>query len=218
MGRWTVSVILLARWLQAIEESHRFITRDDASPLMGALVLWRTTALQSHPTDLPSRAPSPVPQSEEEPLSSSDERDEIKRSNSDPVELSRKPTSSSWSRWWSRSRNREVDGSDNANRPELRETASDAVRLDIIRVRDKSDGATCVQPIGHGTRTGILLAKQTPASRIPFPSASAPPSTPVVQPQLERIETTAPEGPKGGHNRGKKFAKTLRLTSDQLVY
>jgi len=153
MGRWTVSVILLARWLQAIEESHRFITRDDASPLMGALVLWRTTALQSHPTDLPSRAPSPAPQSEEEPLSSSDERDEIKRSNSDPVELSRKPTSSSWSRWWSRSRNREVDGSDNANRPELRETASDAVRLDIIRVRDKSDGATCVQPIGHGTQT-----------------------------------------------------------------
>ncbi|KIM91230.1 hypothetical protein PILCRDRAFT_811742 [Piloderma croceum F 1598] len=176
----------------------QYIIRDDASPLMDALVLWRTTALQSHPTDLPSRGPSPAPQSEDEPLSSSDERDEIKRSNSDPVDLSRKPTSSSWSRWWSRSRsNREVDASDKANRPELRETASDT-------------------PVSRGTQTKILRTKQTPSLRIPFPSASAPPSTPVVQPKLETLEVTALEGLESGRGQGKKFAKTLRLTSDQL--
>ena len=206
---------LLILWLRATKGRHRYITRDDASPLMGALVLWRTTALQSHPTDLPSRGPSPAPQSEDEPLSSSDERDEIKRSNSDPVDLLRKPTSSSWSRWWSRSRsNREVDASDKANRPELRETASDIVRLDFLRIRNKSDGAIFVQPV---TQTKILRTKQTSSLRVPFPSASAPPSTPVVQPKPETLKGTAPEGLESGRGHGKKFAKTLRLTSDQLV-
>lgn len=107
---------------------------------MDALILWRTTALQSNTTDLPSRAPSPSPQSDEEPLSSSDERDEIKRTNSDPIELSRKPTSSSWSRWWSRSRgNKEGAVSGKSNMSESRETSLNIVRQDTMWVRYESD-------------------------------------------------------------------------------
>jgi phosphatidate phosphatase LPIN len=217
MGWWTVSLILPTFWLLA-NGGRRFITRDDASPLMDALVLWRTTALQSHHTDLPSRAPSPSPQSEEEPLSSSDERDDIKRSDSDPIELSRKPTSSSWSRWWSRSRIREGDASSKGNRPELRETASDAVGLYMIRVRNKADNNLGVKVVSHGTQLDTLSMRPSAVSRIAFPSASAPPSTPVVQPKPENAEAPAPEVLINGHAHSKKFAKTLRLTSDQLVY
>ena len=64
---------------------NRYITRDDASPLMDALVLWRTTTLQCNFADTHSRAPSPSLQSDEEPLSSSDEREELKRSESEPL-------------------------------------------------------------------------------------------------------------------------------------
>lgn len=111
----------------------RYITRNDGSPLTDALVLWRTDALQSPSKDLPSRAPSPSfspPEFEDEPLSSSDERDEIRRSDSEPIEVSKKPTSSSWSRWWTRSRT-SVDGelSSKSKRPEMRGSASDAVSL-----------------------------------------------------------------------------------------
>lgn len=112
----------------------RYITREDASPLMGALVLWRTTALQSNLIDLPPDPSSPLsPQSDDEPLSSSDERDEFRRSGSEPLETSRKPKSSSWSRWWSRSRNnRDAEGGGMVGRPELRGTASDAVSFNCI--------------------------------------------------------------------------------------
>jgi hypothetical protein len=100
---------------------------------MDALVLWRSTTLQSNSTETHSRAPSPAVQSDEEPLSSSDEREELKRSESEPLEVSKKPTSSSWSRWWSRSRSsREGDPSGKSNRPELRGTASETVSLGSV--------------------------------------------------------------------------------------
>lgn len=97
---------------------------------MDALVLWHSTARQSNFTEAHSRAPSPSVQFDEEPLSSSDEREELKRSESEPLEVSKKSTSSSWSRWWSRSRSsREVDASGKLNRPELRGTSSEIVGL-----------------------------------------------------------------------------------------
>lgn len=133
MGRWTVSAGLSTNLVSFVNGSFtRYITRSDGSPLMDALVLWRNTALQSDSADTHSRAPSPSVQSDEELLSSSDEREELKRSASEPLDVSKKPTPSSWSRWWSRSRNnREGDGS-NKNRPELRGTASESVSLGHI--------------------------------------------------------------------------------------
>lgn len=95
---------------------------------MDALIGWRTSTLQSPPGNIPSRGPSPTPLSDEEPLSDSDEREPLHRAGSDPLDVTRKPTSSSWSRWWSRSRNnKDTEGSKKTTRPNIRETASDAV-------------------------------------------------------------------------------------------
>jgi hypothetical protein len=74
-----------------------------------------------------------------------------------------------------------------------------------------------VQAVTQGLEPHILQTKQLPL-RIPFPSASAPPSTPVVQPKTETVEAALPISPEGVQGHRKRFAKTLRLTSDQLVY
>ncbi|KAG2745605.1 LNS2-domain-containing protein [Suillus brevipes Sb2] len=113
---------LVIRWA-----GGQYITREDGSPLMDALRLWVVNAPKE-----PSRAMSepPLAMSEErdpgvdqrevsstderEPVSSGDER-EMKRADSEPPESHRKPTSSSWVRWWNRSRD-----VTEADRPPLR--------------------------------------------------------------------------------------------------
>lgn len=56
----------------------------------------------------------------------------------------------------------------------------------------------------------MIPIKQQFPSPVPFPTASAPPSTPVSTPLTRPQPTNRAPG-------GKRFAKTLRLTSDQLV-
>jgi phosphatidate phosphatase LPIN len=105
---------LVIRWV-----GGQYITREDGSPLMDALRLWVANAPKE-----PSRAMSEPPsfmreepgsrmgEREEEPAISADEQERVssgdesggKRADSEPLELHRKPTSTSWVRWWNRSR------------------------------------------------------------------------------------------------------------------
>lgn len=107
---------------------RRYITREERSPLMDVLQLWTSTAREDRLAASPSppSSPSSPPQTEQGSLSSSDEHEEPKRADSEPPEVStRKSTSSSWVRWWSRSRDIPV-----SERPILREAAT--VPLDQV--------------------------------------------------------------------------------------
>ena len=176
---------------------------------MEALIGWRSSTLQSPPGNIPSRGPSPIPLSDEEPLSESDEREPPYRPESDHLNVARKPTSSTWSRWWSRSRNnKDTEGSKKTSRPNIRETASDIVSEICFFAFILSHFK--IKAVTQGSKSEILPVKQQFASPVPFPTGSAPSSTPVSTP------LTRPQ-PTNGAPGGKRFAKTLRLTSDQLV-
>ena len=92
---------------------RRYITREDGSPLMDALALWRAAALaQGGAPQASSRAASPTPFSDsEDPALSGDELRAPVRPSLSPQASARdggekggapKPSSSSWIRWWSR--------------------------------------------------------------------------------------------------------------------
>lgn len=105
---------LVIRWV-----GGQYITREDGSPLMDALRLWVANAPRE-----PSRAMSEPPsfmrvepgsrmgERGEEPIISADEQERVSRedesggnrADSEPLELHRQPTSTSWVRWWSRRR------------------------------------------------------------------------------------------------------------------
>ncbi|KAG2752474.1 LNS2-domain-containing protein [Suillus brevipes Sb2] len=182
---------LVIRWA-----GGQYITREDGSPLMDALRLW----VENAPKE-PSRAMSepPLAMSEErdpgvdqrevsstderEPVSSGDER-EMKRADSEPPESHRKPTSSSWVRWWNRSRD-----VTEADRPPLR--------------------VSNTSPTESTLPKHVSLVPQHTA----FPqSLSAPPATPapdIMEPLSKALEAKIARTQK-------RYAKTLRLTSDQL--
>lgn len=106
----------------------RYVTPKDGSPLIEAISLWRDGALRSKTAQLSSRpvSPSPPPDrsrraqsmdfEQSSPIDEQNEEGDTDLRSSQPV---KKPTSSSWARWWSRSR-RETE----APRPELRPTDS----------------------------------------------------------------------------------------------
>ena len=180
---FTIAYVLLAR----------YITRQDGSPLMDALVLWRQAALdQGGAPQASSRAASPTPYSDtdDNALSGDESRPErpaLGRSSTvgDEGKASTpKPSSSSWIRWWSR---RTADSTN--GRPELRPANS--------------------APSEGEQRNAALLAR---AATLPPDSAPALPSTPS---SLGR-PAQAP-APAGATEPVKRYAKTLRLTSDQLV-
>ncbi|KZS97849.1 LNS2-domain-containing protein [Sistotremastrum niveocremeum HHB9708] len=106
-----------------INWENKYITREDASPLFGALVHWRETALATHGFT-----------SEEEPLSSGDEGSGTEDHDTPVRKVSSTSTpktneSSRWSRWWNRSRNdttpvKEPQPSERPNLPEARSEPS----------------------------------------------------------------------------------------------
>jgi phosphatidate phosphatase LPIN len=183
---------LVIKWV-----GGQYITREDGSPLMDALRLWvenapkeLSRAMSEPPLAITEERDPGVDQREEvgstderEPVSSGDER-EMKRADSEPPEFHQKPMSSSWVRWWNRSRDiREVD------RPPLR--------------------------VSNTSPMESTPSKHTPLvpHHTTFPqSASAPPATPtpdIMEPLSKALEA------KIARTR-KRYAKTLRLTSDQL--
>jgi phosphatidate phosphatase LPIN len=141
---------LVIRWA-----GGQYITREDGSPLMDALRLW----VENAPRE-PSRAISEPPSfmreqpelrmddREEEPVISADEQEPVssgseerggKRAESVPPEPHRKPTSSSWVRWWNRSRD-----ITEADRPVLR--VSNTIPLESVSFckYGKYDCSRCV--------------------------------------------------------------------------
>lgn len=102
------------RSLIYILTSRRYITRRDGSPLMDALILWRNGALRSKFAQVSSRPVSPG-RSDDGDLSEPLPLDTPSERGSTPTDQSstRKPSSSSWARWW---RRRDTDNS----RPDLR--------------------------------------------------------------------------------------------------
>ncbi|KAG1830376.1 Lipin/Ned1/Smp2-domain-containing protein [Suillus variegatus] len=185
---------LVIRWA-----GGQYITREDGSPLMDALRLWvenapkePSRAMSEPPPAITEARDQRVEQREEEMVSSADEREplssgderEMKRADSEPPEAHRKPTSSSWVRWWIRSRD-----ITEADRPPLR--------------------------VSNTSPMESPLPKHAPivARHMTFPqSVSAPPATPapgIMEPLSKALEAKITRT-------RKRYAKTLRLTSDQL--
>lgn len=133
----------------------------------------------------------------------------------------KKPTSSSWVQWWSRSRQTKVLASGNAQ-----------VLDPVCFLPPKDPFSLTVFPQAHDSSTASLplppkqqppLDEKSKALPSNFVKTSSAPSTPVQLaadgPRLPEQETT-PTRPAALPTKpapNKRFAKTLRLTSDQLV-
>ncbi|KAI0941358.1 hypothetical protein AcW1_004905 [Taiwanofungus camphoratus] len=198
---------LVLRWA-----GDMYITRKDGSPLMGALVIWRESALRDKFLESQSRSPSPTSDDDrsrlkniEEEAYSSDERRNPKRISTDLSDAAfsngadtsidqttptPRPSSSSWTRWWSRSRRAET-----APRPDLR-----SMNTAPSTVIPRTDSA-----MEHGPSP--VKRSSSVASAPAVPTLSKLPETPVS-------DLLPSEDQKKVYR--KRFAKTLRLTSDQL--
>ncbi|KZT05643.1 LNS2-domain-containing protein [Laetiporus sulphureus 93-53] len=177
-----------------------YITRKDASPLFDALIPWREAALRGKLTTSPSRSPSPgwdgrsrLNNIEEEAPYSDDEqrRADIAKTTANTSNTEGAVThlsSSSWVRWWSRSRR-----TDNAQRPGLR--AMNTAPSTLHRTRSE-----------HVETVHLAVARRS--------SSLAPPSPVLIlEPEMPASEASSEEEKP---RRRKRYAKTLRLTSDQL--
>ncbi|KAF8897778.1 Lipin/Ned1/Smp2-domain-containing protein [Infundibulicybe gibba] len=187
---------LVIRWA-----GERYITRGDGSPLMDALVVWRDLATRRMTEERGKIRPSSPLSDEEPPSAQPDERQTHNRSKSEPPEKmltnnnsSGKPTSLSWVQWWSRSRRNNSDAAKTkSDRPGLRGTASAPLT-------------------GNSTPREIASAERRVMKEIlPAESAPALPSTPIQKP-VDLHHTP----PRDALSAKRRFAKTLRLTSDQL--
>ncbi|RPD66923.1 LNS2-domain-containing protein [Lentinus tigrinus ALCF2SS1-7] len=180
----------------------KYIRRQDGSPLMEALVTWREAALRDQQSLVSSRPVSPQPLSEDESVRSDEEADDRrpKRTMTDSSvgsdvsakdnAATRTPTSSSWARWWSRSRRAE------STRPDLGHTNSDPSHIAAAKADLKPTKSA----------SGVPLHRTSTSSSAP-PVASTRRTTPATTPQPI---------PEASETLDKRFAKTLRLTSDQL--
>lgn len=164
-----------------IKWNDRYIARRDGSPLMDCLVKWREGAL-AKPVN--ARAVE-----EEEPLSSSDEREP---ETEQEIASAPKKTSSAWVRWWRSNRMTEPAQKPNpmSSPPDLLSTQSP------VKGSDRS-------------RPSLVPSASAPSDSDAGASSSVPFPTVSTSDLLSRRDS--------GSLDGKRFAKTLRLTSDQLV-
>ncbi|OCH86228.1 LNS2-domain-containing protein [Obba rivulosa] len=171
---------LVLRWA-----GDMYITRQDGSPLMDALIVWRESALRNKALHLSSRSTSPASHLgdiEEEPRNAQDATNDISEASVqaavDAATIQGKPTSTSWVRWWSRSR------------PDLKSAASTPPTMGMTKDMHLEPGLVPV-------RRSISVTPVVPVT----PSIQSTTSTPAEE------MSPAPR---------KRYAKTLRLTSDQL--
>ncbi|KAH8096741.1 LNS2-domain-containing protein [Cristinia sonorae] len=172
---------LVIRWARDM-----YITQRDDSPLVGALAVWRESALSAKSGLFSSRPGSPAAsdRTRADSMDSSgaptpDERDP--KGNSGEL-TAKKPSSTSWVRWWGKGR-RNVDPA----RPELRPVSSEPGNPKATTAEDALP----------------------PVPRVPLADAHERRSRSVDTVQLH---DSKPEERKPK----KRFAKTLRLTSEQL--
>ncbi|KAF8213909.1 Lipin/Ned1/Smp2-domain-containing protein [Mycena galopus ATCC 62051] len=179
---------LVIRWA-----GDQYITRSDGSPLMDALVLWRDALVKQATDGIPLRPTSPVSSVPDSPVEEEGPEQIRDRAKSEPPEsptVAGKPTSSSWVQWWSRSNS-------NQKSTPARNSKDERPPLPWTSSAPHTDSKTTSLP-------KRLLSDIPPADSAPAPS------TPVQRP----VEVTPKPSPESTGKR--KFAKTLRLTSDQL--
>ncbi|KAF9567364.1 LNS2-domain-containing protein [Agrocybe pediades] len=203
---------LVIRW-----GTDQYITRDDGSPLMHALTDWRSAAIKKQASGEEVRPVSPSPVSPEsaernfddekmtwelpeqkmhgrsksEPPSDAEKQTaeaadkalELSSSTESPPSIAKKPTSSSWVQWWSRSR----------------------------RTEEKKEGQS--QPTENHSVSSVAFpssdAPTTPVPRNAELPRSASDSKQEITPTRSNTMDKTPK-------RTKRYAKTLRLTSEQL--
>ncbi|KAG9317850.1 Lipin/Ned1/Smp2-domain-containing protein [Chiua virens] len=175
---------LVMRWT-----GNRYITRAERSPLMDSLQHWTSKAREDRLAALPTPPASPSPpfSGREQELGSPSEDEGHTRAESEPPAVPpRKSTSSSWVRWWSRSR-------------EISESERPILREDVTMPLDQK----LSKPVDVLSHLPPPLASG---------SGSAPATTPVAipSPPMQPVSDAVPV------RKEKKFAKTLRLSSDQL--
>lgn len=189
---------------------------------MDALVLWRQAALVKGAPQASSRAASPTPFSDEESALSGDEsrpeRPTLGRSSAGDGGQP-KPSSSSWIRWWSR---RTADST--ASRPELKHGSSAPSELvcgnnclvilpaETVNHKEKKT----VERLQRGSE--FPPPSRPVSSRLvaePGPMPSKPDFTP-MSPHVGKPVPPAQQHDGEGQHRT-RYAKTLRLTSEQLV-
>ncbi|KAG5648821.1 hypothetical protein DXG03_000170 [Asterophora parasitica] len=204
---------LVIRWA-----GDQYITRKDGSPLMHALIVWREAARQQKAQEQLSRPTSPLSDEEaEQPMTPPSDEQQTEerhhhRSKSEPPEKAQgKSSSSSWTQWWSRSSQKTRNQAENEAGKEDRDLASAPAMKSEQRPGLRGVASA---PLGNGAVVppdGEPFNIERPTREVP-PAESAPayPSTPVQGPVKTSVPTPAsPET-------GRRFAKTLRLTSDQL--
>ncbi|CAA7260114.1 unnamed protein product [Cyclocybe aegerita] len=223
---------LVIRWA-----GDQYITRSDGSPLMDALVHWRASTQKKRESGDALRPVSPPPsggsdlsehytengpskehgRSKSEPPSAAEMRkveeedcqeaaaaakENAGKTEGQTSSPAKKPTSSSWVQWWSRSRK------------------NDAASKAHLSLDPKKDSSSASLP---------LPSTQKPSSNVipstEFVRGSSEPSTPIQHPadvatvSGSKQDTTPTRPPSTASEQlqsQKKFAKTLRLTSDQL--
>lgn len=213
---------LVVRWA-----GERYIARNDGSPIMRALGKWRDTALlqRAKPGIPVSAPPSDDHHADAEPSPhSSDLHEQVHdrqhhtRSKSEPPEKPPGKRTSSWVQWWNRGRRGKPSAALNNN-------------IDTDERNDKTSPSQgkVERPTLRGTASAPLQdgqATMAPPAELKFEmkrmrenllsqSAPALPSTPVQTPAKDTavapilVSSEAPSAKR-------KFAKTLRLTSEQL--
>ncbi|TFK55615.1 LNS2-domain-containing protein [Heliocybe sulcata] len=175
---------LVIRWM-----GDKYITRQDGSPLMDALGVWRASALRD-------KSGSTTPRSGVNSIRMPSLDDRATLSADSP-----RQRTSSWISWWSRSRTssgikQEIPGK--AGRPGLREIHSVPAHAEVVKKpkRDRSVGP-----------------------ELQLPEADVRSMSMPVSPPGVAILDSVPEQPLADDAAGphhKRYAKTLRLTSDQL--
>ncbi|EIN10997.1 LNS2-domain-containing protein [Punctularia strigosozonata HHB-11173 SS5] len=189
---------LVIRWAE-----DKYITRQDGSPLMEALALWRDAARKEESATR-SRSLAPLPEEDrataefdeplssgEDPLSSGDERERSNTPQAASPKASRR-TSAWMTRWWSRSQTTDPAATSGERRPELKHAGTTPLETEV---------------------------RATQSEQVPVPAASPAPSVASAPPMHDGRSLTAPArvpSPSPPSAEETKFVKTLRLSSDQL--
>ncbi|THV08237.1 LNS2-domain-containing protein [Dendrothele bispora CBS 962.96] len=192
---------LVIRW-----PGDQYITQDDGSPLLEALRIWRDSYITKMEQKTKAN-PHSTPLSEDEAVKSGDEDTPLERpklsppEETQPAQAGKPPTSSSWVKWWSRSRtNTSTPTPPSGNNINL---GADAAQK--VQGRPELKERLSEPPFSEKT----VVTSRGLVERPSVESAPVP-STPIQQPQDAMMPVS------NKLNLGKKYVKTLRLTSDQL--
>ncbi|KAH9482509.1 Nuclear elongation and deformation protein 1 [Psilocybe cubensis] len=221
---------LVIRWAG----NHQYITRSDGSPLMDSLIIWRSSVIRKRESGDSLRPVSPPPPPAETSVVSEDElsyepseqkshgraksespsaadirqQDEKAEPASQGQGSAPKPTSSSWVQWWNRSRRKDASdakGYSNVLNPK-NDTSTSSLPLPASNTFLKDNRKSISEDVVTKSSAASAFMQQTPDGGL-RPSHAKSPS------DAASVHSSSPPNPPIP---SKRFAKTLRLTSDQL--